>query len=275
MQWSAALPGWRRRQGDDPVSMLDDIADASRLVSFGFRPALRPTQLADYRDLVGRYLSDPGFAQMVHAAARGFDVTVITVHPQAGIILDPPLDSPFAASIADHVPNTRDRPLVLLAHLAIAALAFPRAADLDDSTYVGRVTVDHVDEAVTDAAEELGRRATESGESVDPPADQPDLVTLWRYFLRRNSVGQTGDGRVLPTSRRGLIKRAAEYLADNGMLRRVSSDAGGTYSTTIRYQIQVQQLAATQMIGDLAELGIAVPGGAVPSSRPSPAEMPT
>jgi hypothetical protein len=255
--------------------MLDDVADANRLVAFGFRPGLRPPQLAEYRDLAGRYLTDAGFAQVVHAAVRGFDLTIITVDPRAGIVLGPTLETPFAASIADHVPNTRDRPLVLLAHLAIAALAFPRAADLDDGTYVGRITVDQVDEAVTDAAVELSRRVAESGENGDPPADQPDLVALWRYFLRRNSVGQTVDGRALSTSRRGLIKRAAEYLADNGMLRRVSSDAGGTYSTTIRYQIQVRELAATQMLGDLAELGIAMPGGGpVPPFRPGPGETP-
>lgn len=255
------------------MSTLDDITDASRLVAFGFRPGTRPPQLAEYRDLTGRYLRDAGFAQVVHAAARGLGLTVIAVEPRAGIVLGPSLETPFAASVADHVPNTRDRPLVLLAHLAIAALAFPRAADLDDGTYVGRIAVDKVDEAVTAAADELSRRAAESGEAGDPPAGQPDLVALWRYYLRRNSVGQTGDGRALFTSRRGLIKRAAEYLADNGMLRRVSGDAGGTYSTTIRYQIQVRELAATQMLADLAGLGIAVPGGGpVPPRQPGPGE---
>jgi hypothetical protein len=242
------------------MSVLDDVSEASRLIAFGFQPGKRPPRHAEYRALVERYHADAAFAQLVHAAVRGFDLQVIAVDHRAGIVLGPTPETPFAASVTEHVPNLKDRPLVLLAHLAIAALAFPRAADLDDDGYVGRVCVDQVDEVVTAAAEELNR----STASVDPPAGQSDLVSLWRYYLRRNSVGRTGDTRALFSSRRALIKKAAEYLADHGMLRRVSDDAGGTYSTTIRYQIQVRELASQQMLGDLAALGIAAgPGSAL------------
>jgi hypothetical protein len=223
--------------------------------------------------LVQRYNADAGFAQLVQAALRGLDLTLITVDHRAGIVLGPTLETPFAANITDHVPNPKDRPLVLLAHLAIATLAFPRAADLDDETYVGRVCVDQIDEVVTAAAEELNRRAEAD---ADPPADQPELVKLWRYYLRRNSVGRTGDTRALFSSRRALIKKAAEYLADHGMLRRVNDDAGGTYSTTIRYQIQVRELAGQQMLGELAALGIAIvsDGSPVLRSRPDAGQLP-
>lgn len=254
--------------------MLEDVTDASRLVSFGFQPGMSPPKLAEYRDLTGRYLSDAGFAQVVHAAALGFGCEVVTVDPKAGIVLEPVPKSPFVVSVAEHVPNPKDRPLVLLAHLAIAALAFPRAGDLDDTSHVGRISVAQVDETVTDAAESLNRAAAEAGEDEDPPADQPELVTLWRYWLRRNSVGRTGDSRALWTSRRALIKRAAEYLADNGMLRRTSE--GETYTTTVRYQIHVREMAGTRLLGELAELGIAVPGGGglTTADRPDPSQLP-
>lgn len=259
------------------MSWFDDVSEANRLIAFGFQPGKRPPRYAEYRALVERYHADAGFAQLVQAALRGFDLTVIAVDHRAGIVLGPTPETPFAASVADHVPNLRDRPLVLLAHLAIAALGFPRAADLDDDTYVGRVCVDQIDEVVTAAAEELNRRAIAAESASDPPAGQPELVQLWRYYLRRNSVGRTGDTRALFSSRRALIKKAAEYLADHGMLRRVADDGGGTYSTTIRYQIQVRELASQQMLSDLAALGIAVASDGSPAlrSRPDADQLPT
>ncbi len=54
-----------------------------------------------------------------------------------------------------------------LAHLAAAALAFPRPDDLGDDTYVGRVSVDQVDGAVREACRVLDERVAGTAEA-DP-----------------------------------------------------------------------------------------------------------
>ncbi|MGW4426164.1 hypothetical protein [Streptosporangium sp. NPDC004631] len=256
------------------MSDFEDIAAASRLLAFGFQPGLTPRRNAEYAVLASRYRTDPAFAQLLHASARGFDLTIIAVSPRAGLVLGATAETQFAVSIADHIRQPADRPIAALAHLAIAALAYYRPDDLDDESHVGRVTVRHVDEMVEQAAKELERRAAEVDEDDGVPVDHPDLIQLWRYYQRRNPVAPTGDDRAHSKSRRALIKRVAEYLADNGMLRRAGNENGGTYTTTARYQIQVRELAGQQMLGELAALGVTVgpdgkPAFSIPDTEPS------
>jgi len=240
------------------MNSLEDMAAVSRLLAFGFQSGLTPRRSAEYTALVERCRTDPEFARLLHAAARGFDLTVIAVDTRAGLVLGATAETQFAVSVADHIGKPADRPIAALAHLAIAALAFYRPEDLDDEAHVGRITVRHVDEMVEQASKELERRALETGVDDGVPADQPDLIHLWRYYQRRNPVALTGDDRAHSKSRHAIIKRVAEYLADNGMLRRAGSENGGTYTTTARYQIQVRELAGQQMLGELAALGVTV-----------------
>lgn len=240
------------------MSDFEDMAAVSRLLAFGFQPGLTPRRNAEYAALVDRYRTDPAFTRLLHAAARGFDLTVIAVGPRAGLVLGATAETQFAVSIADHIRQPADRPIAALAHLAIAALAYYRPEDLDDESHVGRVTVRHIDEMVEQAAKELERRAAEADEDDGVPVDHPDLIQLWRYYQRRNPVAPTGDARAHSKSRHAIIKRVAEYLADNGMLRRAGNENSGTYTTTARYQIQVRELAGQQMLGELAALGVTV-----------------
>ncbi|GAA1214635.1 hypothetical protein [Prauserella alba] len=253
------------------MSDIDDTAAVSRLLSFGFRPGLTPPRNAEYATLVQRCHTEPAFAQRLHAAARGFDLTVVAVNARAGLVLGATAETHFAASVAEHITKPADRPIAALAHLAIAALAFYRPEDLDDEVHVGRVTVRHVDEMVEHATTELERRAIEAGDDDGVPADQPDLIQLWRYYQRRNPVGLTDDDRAHSKSRRAIIKRVAEYLTNNGMLRRASTENGGTYTTTARYQIQVRELAGQKMLGELAALGVTVAADGKPTfTTPEP-----
>lgn len=246
------------------MATVEDIATANRLLAFGFQPGLTPRRNAEYATLVDRCRTDPAFAQVVHAAASGFDLTVIAVDTRAGLVLGATTETQFSARVADHISRPVDRPIAALAHLAIASLGFYRPEDLDDETHVGRITIRHVDEMVEQAAKVLELRANEDDQDEGVPVDQPDLVRLWRYYLHRDPVSSTGDDRAHHTSRRALIKRVAEYLADNGMLRRAGTENGGTYTTTSRYQIQVRELAGQRMLGELAALGVTVGSDGTP-----------
>ncbi|MER8261806.1 hypothetical protein [Streptomyces albidoflavus] len=185
----------------------DDTAAVNRLLAFGFQPGLTPRRNAEYSTLIDRCRTDQDFTRLLHAAARGFDLTVISVDPRAGLVLGATAETQFAVSVTDHITRPADRPIAALAHLAIAALAYHRPEDLDDPSHVGRITVHHVDEMVERAAKELERRAAEADTDDGVPAEHPDLMQLWRYYQRRNPVSTTGDDRAHSKSRYALIKQ--------------------------------------------------------------------
>ncbi|SCE19546.1 hypothetical protein GA0115239_13131, partial [Streptomyces sp. BpilaLS-43] len=73
---------------------------------------------------------------------------------------------------------------------------------------------------------------------------------------RRSSTGATKDARRLAGSTTGIIGKAAAFLADSGFLQRTGDDAGGTYRTTARYQLQVRDMAGSAAMAELLELGV-------------------
>ncbi len=241
-----------------------DAADAARLVSFGLQPKLLPARDAEYGDLIRRHREDPAFARLADAIAAGLGLVVLEVSPRAGMAVAAAEDSVFAVRMGDYsrraASDSTDRFLHGLAHLATAAMAFPRPADLADDGYVGRVTVNGVDAFVRQACRRLEERAGEVGENTDPASDAPGLESAWRVYTRRSATGATKDARRLAGSTTGIIGKAMAFLVDSGFLQRTGDEAGGTYRTTARYQLQVRDLAGSAAMSELLELGV-VPVG--------------
>ncbi len=237
-----------------------DAADAARLVAFGLQPKLLPARDAEYGDLVRRHREDPAFARLADAVAAGLGLIVLEVSPRAGLAVAAAEDSVFAVRMGDYsrraACDSTDRFLHGLAHLAVAALAFPRPADLADDGYVGRVTVNGVDAFVRQACRRLEERAEQDGENTDPATDAPALEAAWRVYSRRSATGATKDARRLAGSTTGIIGKAAAFLADTGFLQRTGDEGGGTYRTTARYQLQVRDLAGNAAMAELLELGV-------------------
>ena len=142
-----------------------------------------------------------------------------------------------------------------VAHLAIAALAFPRPDDLAADTYVGRISVEQADSMVREACAMLAARAA-AAEAGDPLEEAPELERAWRVYLRRPEAAPTKDGRLAPSTTRGVIAKALRFLADQGFLARVSDEYDGTYRTTPRYQVQVRELAAERAFAELLDLAV-------------------
>ncbi|MEU6659504.1 hypothetical protein [Streptomyces sp. NPDC046821] len=237
-----------------------DAADAARLVAFGLQPKLQPARDQEYADLLRRYREDPPFARLADAVAAGLGLVVLEVSPRAGMAVTAAEDSVFAVRMGDYARRASadgsDRFLHGLAHLAVAAMAFPRPEDLADDGYIGRVTVNGVDAFVRQACRRLEERAEEQGENTDPASDAPGLEAAWRIWARRSSTGATKDARRLAGSTTGIIGKAVAFLTDSGFLQRTGDDSGGTYRTTARYQLQVRDLAGTAALSELADLGI-------------------
>jgi hypothetical protein len=237
-----------------------DAADAARLVSFGLQPKLLPARDLEYAELVRRHREDPAFARLADAVATGLGLVVLEVSPRAGMALAAAEDSVFAVRMGDYsrraASDSTDRFLHGLAHLAVAALAFPRPADLADEGYVGRITVNGVDGFVRQACRRLEERAEQQGENTDPASDAPGLEAAWRVYSRRSATGATKDARRLAGSTTGIIGKAVAFLVDSGFLQRTGDEAGGTYRTTARYQLQVRDLAGSAAMAELLELGV-------------------
>jgi len=246
----------------DPVA-LEDIAGAARLIAFGMRPKLIPSRDLAYADLVKRFVEDDPFRKLAGAVAEGLGVVVLAASPRTGVVLGPVEDSVFEQKFDDYarraiLGDRRDLERVLhgLAHIATAALAFPRPDDLAADTYVGRVSVEQVDSVVREACTMLAGKAAAAEEAGDPLEESPELERVWRAYLRRPEAALTKDGRVNPSTTRGVIAKALRFLADQGFLAKVSDEYGGTYRTTPRYQVQVRELAAERAFAELLALQV-------------------
>ncbi|NLU70427.1 hypothetical protein [Streptomyces sp. HNM0574] len=237
-----------------------DASDAARLVSFGLHPKLLPARDAEYDGLLRRYRDEPAFARLADAVATGLGLVVLEVSTRAGMALAADEESVFAVRMGDYArratADSADRFLHGLAHLAVAAMAFPRPEDLADDAYIGRITVNGVDSFVRQACRKLEERAEEDGENTDPETGAPGLEAAWRVYARRSATGATKDARRLAGSTTGIIAKAVSFLADSGFLQRTGDDAGGTYRTTPRYQLQVRDMAGNAAMAELLELGV-------------------
>ncbi|WUD76612.1 hypothetical protein OG937_35445 [Streptomyces sp. NBC_00510] len=249
-----------------------DAADAARLVSFGLQPKLLPARDVEYAELIRRYREDPLFSRLADAVAAGLGLVVLEVSPRAGMALAAGEDSVFAVRMGDYsrraASDAGDRFLHGLAHLATAAMAFPRPEDLADDAYIGRVTVNGIDGFLRQACRRLEERAEEQGENTDPASDAPGLEAAWRVYVRRSSTGATKDARRLAGSTTGIVSKAVSFLVDSGFLQRTGDESGGTYRTTARYQLQVRDMAGSAAMAELLDLGI------VPRAGESAALMP-
>ena len=265
--------------------MMEDVVNGARLLAFGMRPKLIPARDLIYADLVKRFAEDDPFRELTEAIAEGLGLTVLAVSSRTGVVLGPGEGSVFEQKFDDYARRAvlgerRDLERVLhgLAHIAIAALAFPRPDDLAADTYVGRVSVEQVDSVVREACTTLAAKAAAAEEAGDPLEQAPELERAWRVYLRRPEAAPTKDGRLAPSTTRGVIAKALRFLADQGFLARVSDEYGGTYRSTPRYQVQVRELAAERAFAELLDLGVVTvtdPSGSLhavsPPGRGSPA----
>ncbi|WP_208542893.1 hypothetical protein [Nocardioides euryhalodurans] len=266
------------------MSLTDDTTEAARLIAFGLRPKLLPARDLEYTDLVVRYHEDETFADVVKAVADGFMVTVLGVSKATGIVLAPREESVFAMRFDDYARRSAmsgrsaDKVIHGLAHVAIAALAFPRPDDLANDTYVGTVTVDEVDAVIREACRVLEERAKEAEENNDPLDTAPDLERAWRAYSRRPAATATKDGRLATDSTRGMITKAVRFLIDQGFLTQRAKDTTGVFNTTPKYQVQVRELAATAAFRELLDLGVITvtdPRGTLNISRPTGSAEPS
>jgi hypothetical protein len=243
------------------VTLAEDTSHAAQLLAFGLRPKLRPIEDGDYLELVRRFRQQDSFARAVRAVAEGMGLDILDVTEAAGVVLGAREGSVFAIRLEDYYRRakenqTRRRVLHGIAQLAIAACCFPRPEDLEDPERAPRVAVTEVDEYVRDLCRRLDEQhaAREDQESLDPPAQEPELERAWRMYARQPQASATGDMRAHEGATRQVITKAFDALIEHGLMRRLSDQLGGTYQPTPAYRIHVRELSGEDVWFELDSL---------------------
>jgi hypothetical protein len=155
-----------------------------------------------------------------------------------------------------------DRLLDGLAQIAIAATVFPRARDLDEDPDIVRppVTIDEVEVQLRQLCERLSEEARGT---TDPAASDEarGLIEAWRVYLRRLDTMETRDSRKAMRATRRVIEYALDRLREFGCFTQVREGDEPAWQPTRRYQVMVQQLAATALFQLVREVCDAPRGG--------------
>jgi hypothetical protein len=232
-----------------------DVAAAARLVGYSARPRLTPVREPEYHELCLRYRDDSEFALTVREVADGLGLDLLDVTPRTGVVVAPRDESPFAMRLSrDYAPARAAEARLLhgLIHLSIAAFCFPRAADLQETDQVVRISARELDRYVRDLCEVIGNER----DDVEPPVDLPELERAYRVYARRAQVGATPDDRRKYTATIPMCERALEWLCEHGLARvgPRSEEVGQIYLIGSRYRTLVRDMAGDALFEDVRAL---------------------
>lgn len=229
----------------------EDAYRAGRLIQWGLRVRAVPFNHDEYRELIDRYVDQPRFRALVRQICEGLGLRVLDVSHR-GLFLGTEDDSVFAVKPSDFRGSSgrsaEDRLMDGLVQIAIAATIYPRQQDLDEDSIEAKppVAVSEIDETLRTICAEYKRRAADTLD-VDRDVIHRGLQEAWRVYDSRPGVRTTQTGKLSPTSTHGLIRRHLQQLVAHGCFADFRQGTVELYRPTLRYQIQVKELAATRL----------------------------
>ncbi|MEU6885624.1 hypothetical protein ABZ918_10500 [Streptomyces viridosporus] len=228
------------------------MTDAAALVCFGCQPRLRPMAVPRYRDLLQRYRLDAAFRDAVDATVDGLDMDLIEAHPVEGLILHPRDGSWLCYRLKDHPTKleVKDRLVLGLAHMAIAARAYPTPADLEEDR-VKRIAVSEVDDFLRRLTDRLRKQALDADGLAVP---HPELEAAWRVYAKLPPTHHTPTQQLSKSSTQHVVKQALEWLVEQGMAYRAPELGAGHYRLAHRFRAQVREAAASAAFTVLCDL---------------------
>ncbi|MFI7097181.1 hypothetical protein [Streptomyces lydicus] len=236
-----------------PTPRTQHITDAARLVRYACQPRRKPLGDADYHDLVERYRSSPAFREIVDAIAEGMSLHVITAHSEEGLRVSAATGGLFAFKLADlpaKMRDPKDRLVYGLIHVAIAAHAYPTAADLEEET-IKRVSVKEIDAFVRHLIHQL----REDGE--DDAGLLPAVAAAraaWNTYDALSPHRLTKTGQLAASSSLGKIKSVLDWLVLQGYAQQAKALGPFEYRLLNSFRLQVAGAAvlpAFQKITDV------------------------
>lgn len=247
------------------MSQISDAHDMGRLLAFALRPKNRPGAGGEYGALVTRYRDDVTFRSAFDALVDGMDIPVGHAS-DLGLYLNPRRESVFAYRVSDESAtwnNEQARALRGIAHLGVAAYAYPHPDDLHDPS-IKYVDVMHLVAFLRRAVDELRSRAdavAEGGGEVDDIVQlalTAGVDTAWSHWekLPDVEIGSTGRGarRISRSCTTFWVLRALKELTDWGLAKQVGKDSDGRFQLLERFRIQVGQYAVEEGYRALAAL---------------------
>jgi hypothetical protein len=238
------------------MSLAGDARDLGRLQSYALRPKTRPGADGDYARLISRYLDDATFRTAFDALLDGLDSRVLHAG-DLGLVLTTRRESVFAYRISGEAATwTKDKAKVLrgVAHLGIAAYAYPHPDDLHDPV-VRYVDVVPLEAFIRRSLAQLRARADAVAEGAPDAHDAiVDLAlaagvnAAWSEWDRMHPAEVTqkgrGTGRISSRSATYWCLRALRDLVEHGLARQVGKDTDGRFQLLERFRHQVGAAAA-------------------------------
>lgn len=201
----------------------------------------------DYQQLLAHWRADPEFQMLVRDLAPMLELRVIDVLDHAIVLSPLSPDSVFAATISDLRPGLGEmsRGALALIHIAIAATFFPTATALTgahDAAAEVSATPVQIAALLRDYCERLQVQASD-----DPELGEAGLVEAWRELARLPEAQPDGSQRAAMSSLAGMVKIVLNQLLQHGMVQSFDTGNGETFIPTLRYRMQVRELAANEL----------------------------
>jgi hypothetical protein len=189
------------------MSAADDAFDVGRLIAWAARPREVPGRNDDLFRVISRYRREPDFAAQADAVVVGAGLRLI-VDERDGVVVIAEPDSPLRVTVTDIMKRAQPyhRAVIGAVLLAVARVAYPDPAMLDDPDRVAVFTT----QSVVDA---LDRAARAHAETSDEDADAGEAtVEVWRRWEELAAARPNARRRSV-NDRPGAVIRVCRFLA--------------------------------------------------------------
>jgi hypothetical protein len=224
----------------------EDTRLAARLVYKGLSPRAHPQQDREYRELIRRWLAEPGFRELAQAIAEGLELALLDVSENGVVLAPQDGDSRFAMGLSEYRRSlARDghkleRGTIAVLQAGVAAAFFPTAATLDDpDEAVETVRLGDIREVVLS----LCNRLVELQEG-DAEAMPVVLRGAWDQLLTL-PVHQHDAKRASLSSLDGALQLVLNQLREQGLVQYEEGSDGGFYFPSRRYRLLLARHAAS------------------------------
>jgi hypothetical protein len=259
------------------------LREIGELLEFGLRPKMRAGASGEYATLLNRYRDDADFRHGFDALADGLGLRVLHAG-DLGLVLNTRRESVFAYRLSDESATwTKEDSRLLrgLAHVGIAAYAYPHPEDLHDPSvrYVDAVSVEaFIRRSCADLQARADQVALGQVDQVVDLALEAGLDATWSLWTTREAaeVGARGrgSGRILAKTTTYWVLRALKELTDNGMARPVGKDIEARFQLLERFRHQVGSAAAQEAYRAMCALRQAEHDGVDPRDPGPPVPLP-
>jgi hypothetical protein len=230
-----------------------------RFLQFGLRPLEKPTSNQEYYNLLDQYLNQTDFRREAQAFAEGLGLQILYAG-SFGLMIIPTGDSIFAMSWSKYrssrkILTTDDRLITGFIHLGIMATVFPRPQDLEEDFTLARpaVTIEEVELLIRNLCEAMEQKKKNSPDlSIDE--DFAGLYEAWTVYWMRPTIKETPKGGTPHNTTKKMIKRAFDFLQEQGCFKKVNQGSSIAFQPTWRYQLFVREFSADKLYQEVQEL---------------------